>query len=139
MHSNTAIVRLDRSKGSLTTPSIAWPTVILMIGVLVGWVLTISLVGADKLSLLTGSILSTVLAYVSFTPLHDAAHRSVGRPRWINEVVGRFAGILLMAPFPAFRSSPKGPGVGRHPPRLGGRRRGSRRRRSPLELPSTER
>ena len=59
--------------------------------------------GGGEISLLTGAILSTIMAYASFTPLHDAAHRSVGRCRWISAVVGRAAGIPLMAPFPAFR------------------------------------
>ncbi|MCB9588355.1 MAG: fatty acid desaturase [Polyangiaceae bacterium] len=41
--------------------------------------------------------------FVAFTPMHDAAHKSVAKARWASELVGRFAGFVLLAPFPAFR------------------------------------
>ena len=47
--------------------------------------------------------LLVVAAFAAFTPMHDAAHRSVARSRWLNEVVGRLAAPLLGAPFVAFR------------------------------------
>jgi fatty acid desaturase len=41
--------------------------------------------------------------YLSFTPMHDSAHRSVSRRRWVNSVVGWVCGFLMCAPFVAFR------------------------------------
>jgi fatty acid desaturase len=75
-------------------PRVAWPTLALLVGALVVW----------SVGLATGSIASSALgAYVAFTPLHEAAHRSLCRARWVNEVVGRVAAIPLLGPFPAVR------------------------------------
>lgn len=49
--------------------------------------------------------LASVLAYVSYIAMHDAAHGGVARQRWINGVVGRLC-LLPLSPllsFPAFR------------------------------------
>ncbi len=48
-----------------------------------------------------------ILAYVSFTPMHEAAHGNVAgsrsEHRWVDALVGWACGVLLFAPFPAFR------------------------------------
>ena len=84
----------------LATPRIAWPTLALLLAALGVWALGIALVHAGYYA---GTLLAIAGAYVSFTPMHDAAHRSVARPRWINELVGRVAVIPLFGPFPAVR------------------------------------
>ncbi len=47
--------------------------------------------------------LAALGAYLSFTPMHDAAHRAVGKSRLLNVAIGRLAALPLMGPFPAFR------------------------------------
>ena len=84
----------------LTTPRIAWPTLLLLALALATWLTGIALVHAGHLA---GTLLATVAAYVAFTPMHDAAHRSIARTRWINELAGRIAIIPLFGPFPAVR------------------------------------
>lgn len=82
-------------------PEIAAPTIVLAAIVLVGHALTwtLALKGHMVLALITGSI----VAYTSFTPLHDATHRAVGRAPWLSGVVGRLMAPLLFGSFPAFR------------------------------------
>lgn len=91
------------SRTLLRTPEVSWPTLGLSLVSLMAW--TISLyAGAEGFAPLWACcVLSTIAAYVAFTPMHDAAHRSVCRLRWVNELVGRLSGLLLMAPFAAFR------------------------------------
>lgn len=85
---------------ALTTPRIAWPTLLLLAAALATWIAGIALVHAGQFA---GMVLATLAAYVAFTPMHDAAHRSIARARWINELAGRFAILPLFGPFPAIR------------------------------------
>ena len=85
---------------ALTAPRIAWPTLVALATALAVWSLGVALVATGHLA---GALLATVGAYVAFTPMHDAAHRSIARSRWINEVAGRLAIIPLFGPFPAIR------------------------------------
>ena len=56
------------------------------------------------LSLPLAFVLNTALAYVSFTPQHDAVHGSISsKYKWWNEWIGRLAGIPLFSPFYAFQ------------------------------------
>ena len=84
----------------LATPRIAWPTLFLLAAALVTWALGIALVHAGAYA---GTLLAIAGAYVAFTPMHDAAHRSIARARWINELAGRLAIIPLFGPFSAVR------------------------------------
>ena len=51
----------------------------------------------------------TVAAYVAFTVMHEATHGNIhGRHAgwsWVNNALGWSSGMLLMAPYPAFRLS----------------------------------
>ena len=84
-------------KSSLSAPRIAWPTLLLAAAALGSW-----LAGAAAGGVLGGA-LAMLAAYLAFTPLHEAAHRSLARARWINELVGRLCAVLLGGPFPAIR------------------------------------
>ena len=88
----------------LATPRVAWPTLLVLAAALAAWIIGIALVHTGVLA---GALLATVAAYVAFTPMHDAAHRSISsraaRARWINEVAGRLAIVPLFGPFPAVR------------------------------------
>ncbi len=92
----------QRVAGSaLSAVRIAWPTLLLsscawlcfLGAIMVGW--TLSWLLAVPLFCLSG--------FIAFTPMHDAAHKSVAKARWVSELVGRASGALLLAPFPAFR------------------------------------
>jgi fatty acid desaturase len=87
----------------LRAPRVAWPTIALGFLATGSWLAVLGLTLSGELPLWLALPLATVSAYAAFTPMHDSAHRSVGRARWLNEAVGRLAGLPLLAPFPAFR------------------------------------
>lgn len=91
------------NRALLRTPQVAWPTILLGLAVLAGWATAVAGAFLGALPLGPAALLATACAYFAFTPMHDAAHRAVGRARWVNEALGRLAGLPLLAPFPAFR------------------------------------
>ena len=90
-------------KDALRIPTVAWPTIALLIGVYALFAGSTGLALTGHIPVWLAAALNTIAAFAAFTPMHDAAHRSVGRKRWLNEVIGRLAGLLLGAPFAAFR------------------------------------
>lgn len=85
----------------LTTPRIAWPTLATLGAALALWALGLALVHTEHL--VAGFAASAVGAYVAFTPMHDAAHRSISRIPLLNELAGRLAILPLFGPFLAVR------------------------------------
>lgn len=58
----------------------------------------------DGLSLWVAFVCNTTLAYMAFTPQHEAVHGSVSKKyAALNGVVGRLAGVPLLSPFHAFK------------------------------------
>ena len=91
-----------RHAGHLATPTLALAAAVLL-GEAAVWTAVVS--GVAPLWL--GSIAATVLAYVAFTPVHDASHGSVGgspRRAWIDAAVGHTLSLPLLAPYPVFRA-----------------------------------
>lgn len=84
----------------LTAPRVAWPTLVTLAGALVIWIAGLAMIGT---STALGILLATLGAYLAFTPMHEAAHRSLARARWVNEVAGRLATVPLLGPFTAIR------------------------------------
>ena len=102
---NTALLR---------TPRIAWPTVVLALCTTGAWLALLVGVAQGWLPVVWALPALTVLAYVSFTPMHDASHGAVGgstKRAWLDQLTGHAMGLWLLAPFEVFRS-------------LSGRRRG---------------
>jgi beta-carotene hydroxylase len=90
-------------KALLGRVPLALATLALATGALALWATSVVL-GVMGLIPAPLAVLGAALgAYVSFTPMHDAAHRAVGRSRTLNAVVGRLAAVPLMGPFQAFR------------------------------------
>ena len=66
---------------------LAWPTLLLAGAVVVGEAALWWAVIAGGLSLWWAFLLATLLAYVAFTPLHDASHGAIGGSRkraWVD-------------------------------------------------------
>lgn len=91
--------------GDFCRPSVAWPTVALSIGSFALYAF-----GAYAATELSWNMwrtvpLSSLAAYMSFTPFHDAVHRSVSKDhRWLNEAVGWLSCTpFVLTPLPAFR------------------------------------
>lgn len=86
---------------------LAWPTLLLAGVVLLGegavWAATLW----GGLPLWAGGLLATLLAYVAFTPLHDASHGAVGgspRRARLDQAVGHAMSLPLLAPYAVFRA-----------------------------------
>jgi fatty acid desaturase len=87
----------------LRSPKVAWPSLFVLVLAFASSVCAIVLGASRAIPPALSVVLGTFGAYAAFTPLHEAAHRSIARARWVNEVVGRLAGVLLVAPFSAAR------------------------------------
>lgn len=87
----------------LTIPRIAWPSIALLVFSLALWAGSALLALGGLVPMAAAMALSTAAAFIAFTPLHDATHRSVSRLRWVSSAAGRLASIPLFAPFEAFR------------------------------------
>ncbi|MEO1084621.1 MAG: fatty acid desaturase, partial [Acidobacteriota bacterium] len=86
---------------------IAWPTLLMAVVVLAGWVGVAALAWRGAIGLGAAFCLQTVLAYLAFTPLHEASHGNIaGRERrlkGLERTLGWLSGVPLLVPFPAFR------------------------------------
>jgi fatty acid desaturase len=86
-------------------PVIAWPTVFLVVICVIADLSAVYLLLTEHISKYTACLINTIAIYALFTPMHDAAHGSVGykQYRWLNDVVGHIAGAAFPVPFPALR------------------------------------
>jgi beta-carotene hydroxylase len=85
----------------------AWPTLVLGLAVVAGYLATPFAVVWGYLPLPAGALLMAVLTYAAYTVLHDAVHGSISGShpslRWINESLGYLAAWILMIPLTAHR------------------------------------
>lgn len=91
------------STNVLKAPKIAWPTLFLFAFNALLWCANLALAFFTDISPLLTFAIAFICAFISFTPMHDAAHRSVARQGFINAFVGRVCATMLTAPFVAFR------------------------------------
>lgn len=86
---------------------VAWPTVMLFAGATLCIALSVAMVVAGSLPLWAGMLINSAVAYVMYTPLHEAVHglvcRGSKRRRAINDWIGRIAGMTALVAFDAFR------------------------------------
>jgi fatty acid desaturase len=90
-------------KALLRNDSTAWPTLLLTLGAVGGFIASTALAVSGLFPWSAAIVVNVVCAFATFTPMHDASHKSVSRTRWVNELVGRVAAVPLVAPFTAFR------------------------------------
>lgn len=83
----------------------AWPTVLLAVFVLAGYVSTLTRVLTGHLSLLIAFLITSFLTYAIYTVLHDAVHGSInGKNKslgWLNDGLGYLAGQMMFISFRA--------------------------------------
>jgi len=94
-------VRVDK----LPSPATAWPTVWLGVAGLALWTCSAFAGWQYDAPMVFTVPVSAVAVYLTFTPMHDASHRSVSKQhRWLNELVGWACSLVyLVVPFPLFR------------------------------------
>lgn len=84
-------------------PRVAWRTVALLVAVLAAWV-GAGVAGATaRLCAPAAVAVAAAAAFASFTVMHDAAHGTIARLRWVNAVAGHLSASILLVRFVAFR------------------------------------
>lgn len=92
------------ARNLIQAPSVAWPTLLLTGMILFAWTWIGWRAFFDGLSLWVAFVCNTTLAYMAFTPQHEAVHGSVSKKHAaLNGIVGRLAGVPLLSPFHAFK------------------------------------
>lgn len=82
---------------------LGWPTVLLVAFVLAGLATTLGLFAAGLLSAWIATPLVAGLTYMSYTPLHEAAHANIhgGRDelKWLNDLCGYLVAPIIAVPY----------------------------------------
>ena len=89
------------------TGHLAWPTVLLVVFVIAAFVANLVLYACGALPLWAAIPIYAVLTYMSYTPLHEAAHGNihggVDQRQWLNDLCGYVVAPLIMIPFSTHR------------------------------------
>jgi beta-carotene hydroxylase len=84
---------------------IAWPTALLALASNGLLAISAQLGATGRVPPAVAVVLCTIAIFCSFTPMHDAVHRSVApRNAWVNELVGYLASAPYMFVFRSFRA-----------------------------------
>jgi beta-carotene hydroxylase len=86
---------------------VAWPTVLVAVGIVVAFALVCTLATMRVIPLWLGLILNTLILYADQTPLHEACHGNIAgkdsKWLWLNHLVGYVCGAILLHEYKAFR------------------------------------
>ena len=89
------------------TGRIAWPTVAMVVGVLAVFVGNLWAFAAGLLPLWAAVLVYAVMTYMSYTPLHEAAHGNINGGRdgskWLNDLCGYLVAPIIMVPYSTHR------------------------------------
>lgn len=100
----------DQQASKLIRPyqgEVAWPTVIMGLMIVAGFLLVCYLGTMRYIPLWLGLIINSLILYAAQTPLHEACHGNIaGRDSskmWINHLIGYLCGWVLLHEYKAFR------------------------------------
>lgn len=89
------------------TSRIAYPTIVLTLGALAAYMGAIYFVTTGNLAVGWGVGINTLMAYILFTSMHEAAHSNISgtgsNAKWLDEAVGWASSWTLFAPFYLFK------------------------------------
>ncbi|WP_295678632.1 fatty acid desaturase [uncultured Nevskia sp.] len=89
------------------TGEVAWPTVLLVVLVLAAFIANLALFANGLMPLWAAIPICAVLTYLSYTPLHEAAHGNIhggqDRYQWLNDLCGYLVAPLISVPFSTHR------------------------------------
>ncbi len=85
----------------------AWPTILLTLAVVAAFVATLSLFASGSLPAWGAYLLVAALTYMSYTPLHEAAHGNIhgqnDSHKWINDLCGYLVAPIIAIPYASHR------------------------------------
>ncbi len=83
--------------------AVAWPTVAMVVFVITAFVGNLWLFSAGALPLWAATLIFAVLTYMSYTPLHEAAHGNIhgrnDRLEWLNDLCGFLVAPIIAIPY----------------------------------------
>lgn len=85
------------------TRELAWPTLLLVVLVWMVLIVDLTLFATGHLGLIPTMLVYAAVTYMSYTPLHEAAHSNIhganDRLQWLNDVCGYLVAPLIMVPY----------------------------------------
>ncbi len=81
-----------------STPRLSKPTVFMTVALILSYGFSYLMCGAGYAPLWVGTLLNTVVGYVSFSVIHDSIHRAVSTNTRLNDRVGQ-TGLDLVLPY----------------------------------------
>lgn len=85
------------------TGGTAWLTVVLVAFVLCAFVVNLWLFASGQIPLWAATLVYAVVTYMSYTPLHEAAHGNIhgnnDRLQWLNDLCGYLVAPLITVPY----------------------------------------
>ena len=85
------------------TGAFAWPTVLLVLFVVSAFAANLALFVAGVVPVWAATLIYAALTYLSYTPLHEAAHGNIhggnDRLKWINDLCGYLVAPLISVPY----------------------------------------
>jgi len=107
--SDATLTDAERDVSQRLSGSFAWPTVLLLVAMIVIEVAVMAAWAAGAMPLLLGMLINSLACYGLYTVVHDSVHRSIsGRDaryaRW-DTICGNVAGQLILLNFAGHRSS----------------------------------
>ncbi len=93
------IRRTSELAESFSMPIVAWPTIFVLFISFIGFGLSTYALLSGLLSPFVTVPISAFFVFWSFTPLHEAVHRSLSKTKWLNDAIGTFSAQLLLPGF----------------------------------------
>jgi len=88
----SSTMRLEAEIARRLTPVFAWPTLVLAIALVCGFIAVTWLAAAGVMPLWLGAVLNTAILFAIYSPLHDAIHTAIVPRRkgwgWVHTAVG---------------------------------------------------
>ena len=86
---------------------VAWPTMALVLFVVAAFVMNLMLFAHGLLPVWVATLLLGALTYMSYTPLHEAAHGNIhgsnDQRKWLNDLCGYVVAPLIAVPYASHR------------------------------------
>jgi beta-carotene hydroxylase len=86
---------------------VAWPTIALTSVVVSAFIGCLALFASGSLSPWAALVACSALTYLSYTPLHEAAHGNIhgqnGRLKWLNDLCGYLVAPIIAIPYASHR------------------------------------